>query len=92
MQEESEFGKQCGDCEYRLYPLTSDDCPVVGPIEGWREISKDLPLPFCCPKHDNVGSVTMDDIKRLDPPPLGTWMRDCMPYFRRTLFKKMKGA
>jgi hypothetical protein len=91
MQEESEFCKKCGGCEYRLYPLTTNDCPMVGYEEGWKTISLKLPLPFHCSKHKELSSVTMEEVRRLNPPPRGTYLSTCMPYYRVALFKKLKG-
>ena len=91
MQEESEFCKKCGECEYRLYPLTTNDCPMVEPADGWESIPQNQRLPFCCPKQQELGSVSFKDIVRLNPPPRGMYMRECMPYFKVVLFKVMKG-
>jgi len=91
MPEESEFCKKCGGCEYRLYPLTSNDCSMVEPAGGWKSIPQNMYLPFECPKHEELGTISMKDVKRLNPPAIGTLLSTCMPHYRVTLFKKMKG-
>jgi len=91
MQEESEFCKKCGECEYRLYPLTTNDCPMVSPVAGWKKIPFFDHLTLYCPKHKELGIVYMKDLRRLNPPPRGTLLSIVMPYYRVTLFKKMKG-